>query len=60
MPQQDWRKATCPVCGETFDYLGNRRPKVCRAPECKYKFQFKIDRDSWADFQPSLFDRDDE
>jgi len=60
MPRQDWRQATCQVCGRSFDYLGTRRPKVCRAPECRYKHQYKIDRKLWADYQPSLFDRPEE
>jgi|GEM_PF-5973168 len=56
MPRFQWRQATCQVCGQVFDYLGNRRPRVCRSPECRYKYQFKIDRDRWADYQPTLFD----
>lgn len=57
MPTLAWRKATCRVCGETFDYSSRRAPATCRSGECRYKYHYKIDTHKWADYQPTLFDR---
>jgi len=56
LPKFEWKKATCVVCGESFDYLSKRRPATCRSGECRYRYHYKIDREQWADYQPSLFD----
>jgi len=57
IPQLVWRKATCRVCGETFDYSSRRAPATCRKGECLYKYHYKIEMETWADYQPTLFDR---
>ena len=56
LPSLKWKQATCEVCGETFDYSSKRRPPTCKKGECKYKFEYKIDPQSWASHQPELFD----
>ena len=57
MPDLEWKQATCEVCGETFDYMKKRRPPTCQKGECKYKYEYKIDQQSWASHQPGLFDK---
>ena len=56
LPDLPWRKATCEVCGSTFDYLKRRAPHTCNDGECRYKYQHGIDRTTWANYQPTLFD----
>jgi len=56
LPELPWRKATCEVCGECFDYLKKRPPHTCNDGECRYKYEHGIDRTSWANYQPTLFD----
>jgi len=56
IPDLPWRKATCEVCGASFDYLKRRKPHTCNRGECRYKFENEIDRTSWASYQPTLFD----
>jgi len=56
LPELSWKKATCTVCGDDFDYLSSRRPPTCRKGECKYKYEYKIDRGKWAVHQFSLFE----
>lgn len=29
-----WRKASCPICGEGFDYIHAPKPKTCGSFEC--------------------------
>lgn len=59
LPKLDWKKATCEVCGETFDYTGQRRPHTCKKGDCKYKYQYKIESETWARHQPTLFEKSD-
>lgn len=56
LPKLIWKKTTCEVCGETFDYNGKRRPHTCKNGECLYKYQYQIKTDQWASHQPTLFD----
>ena len=56
LPKMNWKKATCEVCGEAFDYSSKRPPHTCKKGECKYKYEYKIDPQSWASHQPELFD----
>ena len=56
LPDMDWKQATCEVCGDSFDYSTKRRPHTCRKGECKYKYEYKIDEQTWASHQPGLFD----
>lgn len=56
LPKLDWKHATCDVCGQTFDYISRRRPHVCKRGECRYKFEYKIEPQKWASYQPTLFD----
>ncbi|MDF1544376.1 MAG: hypothetical protein P1R58_04660 [bacterium] len=58
LPQVDWHKATCTVCGRSFDYCSKRRPATCKNGDCLHKYHFQIDRTKWADHQPSLFDQE--
>ena len=57
LPKLDWKKGVCEVCGESFDYITNRRPHTCKKGECKYKFEYKIKPETWVNHQFSLFDR---
>jgi len=41
-----WAKATCPVCGEQYDYIeGGHKPPTCNKFDCLYRWchspQFK-------------------
>lgn len=56
LPQLNWKKTKCEVCGNEFDYFTSKRPRVCKNGDCKYKFHYKIDQKSWAGYQPTLFD----
>ncbi|MFH1686716.1 MAG: hypothetical protein ABIE70_04255 [bacterium] len=56
MPELAWRRGTCPVCGEGFDYLNQRQPSTCNNGDCRYRYRYKIEPSSWADYQPTLFD----
>jgi hypothetical protein len=56
LPDLNWKQARCDVCGETFDYMSKRRPPTCKKGECKYKYEYKIDPQTWASHQPGLFD----
>lgn len=57
LPEVDWKTGTCPVCGSMFQYLTKTKPRTCRDGECRFKFHYQIDREHWADFQPSFFDQ---
>ncbi|HKK21115.1 MAG TPA: hypothetical protein VJ983_06560 [candidate division Zixibacteria bacterium] len=56
LPQLNWKKATCEVCGDNFDYIGKKRPHTCKKGECLYKFQYNINPQTWASHQPGLFE----
>ncbi|MBU0982498.1 MAG: hypothetical protein KKA42_01410 [candidate division Zixibacteria bacterium] len=56
LPDLDWKKATCEVCGESFEYLGKRSPRICKNGDCRYKHKHRIEPSSWACYQPTLFD----
>lgn len=56
LPKLNWKKATCEVCGQSFDYTGQRQPRTCKNGDCLYKFQYQINTDQWASHQPTLFD----
>ena len=56
LPNLNWKKASCEVCGETFDYIKKRRPHTCNKGDCQYKYQYRIDEDTWATHQPDLFE----
>jgi len=55
-PDLIWRRTTCRVCGKGFDYSSRRAPAVCRDGDCRYKYHYKIEPQTWADHQPTLFD----
>ena len=55
LPKLDWKKGSCTVCGESFDYCARKKPATCKKGECLHKFHYRIDQDKWADFQPDLF-----
>ena len=57
LPEFSWQTATCPVCGETFDYLSRRRPRTCNTGECRYKYHYGVDKKDWASYQPTLFEK---
>ena len=57
LPKINWKSSVCEVCGETFDYMSKKRPKVCKKGECQYKYHYNIDRHSWAGHQFSLFEK---
>jgi len=56
LPKLQWKTSTCEVCGKPFDYLSQKRPKICKNGDCQYKFHYKINEKSWATYQPSFFD----
>ena len=56
LPKLQWKTATCEVCGNPFDYLSQKRPKICKNGDCQYKYHYKINEKSWATYQPSFFD----
>jgi len=56
LPDYNWKKATCVVCGNTFDYLKAKRPPTCKNGECIHTYHYKIDPQTWAGYQPTLFD----
>ena len=56
LPQLDWKSSTCEVCGKPFDYLGKRRPHVCKDGNCRYTYENKINPEKWAAHQPGLFE----
>jgi hypothetical protein len=56
LPKIEWKTAECEVCGKPFDYSSKKRPHVCRDGTCRYKWEHKIDPDSWARHQPTLFE----
>jgi hypothetical protein len=58
LPPVQWRTATCPVCGQPFKYLSKNRPRTCRDGDCLYKYHYQIDRERWADYQPTFFDQE--
>lgn len=47
MPKIDWNTSSCPVCGNSYDWL-SKKPKTCSQMECIYKYQHKIDVHLWA------------
>ncbi len=47
----NWQKATCEVCGASFDHLKKRRPHTCNNGECQYKYHYQVDRREWASYQ---------
>jgi hypothetical protein len=51
-----WKTGTCEVCGRSFDYLTARRPHTCPDGECRFKYHFRIEPETWASHQPTLFD----
>ena len=55
MPSIAWKRATCVVCGQTFDYLSARRPPTCNMGECRYKYHYGVEKNGWANHQPDLF-----
>ena len=57
MPDFQWKQSACEVCGATIKYLSKRPPHTCSNGECRYKYEYKIARETWAGFQPGLFDR---
>ncbi|MEW6049754.1 MAG: hypothetical protein AB1644_01655 [Candidatus Zixiibacteriota bacterium] len=54
LPDLPWKRNTCPVCGRSFQHLSRSRPRTCRSGECRYKYDYKIDRENWADYQPTF------
>lgn len=56
LPRLDWKTATCEVCGRAFEYIGKKKPHICKDGECIYKFQHQIEPEKWASYQPTLFD----
>ena len=56
LPTLVWRRATCEVCGEPFDYLSRKRPHTCKKGDCLYKYEYKISPHTWAGYQPTFFD----
>ncbi len=56
LPELAWKRATCEVCGESFEYLGKRQPHTCKTGECIYRFKHLIEPAAWASYQPTLFD----
>ncbi len=56
LPDLDWKTATCPVCGDGFDYLTKRRPRTCNKGECLYRYHYEIEKNRWVGHQPDLFD----
>ena len=56
LPKLHWRRGTCEVCGESFDYLGKRQPHTCKNGDCLYKYRFKIEPDRWFSHQPTFFE----
>lgn len=56
IPDLAWKRGTCCVCGKSFDHLNQRQPATCKDGDCRYKYRYKIDHSSWADYQPTLFD----
>jgi hypothetical protein len=57
MPDFQWKQSACEVCGAPVRYLSKRPPHTCSNGECRYKYEYKIARETWAGFQPGLFDR---
>jgi hypothetical protein len=57
MPDLPWKRATCPVCGRSFLHLSKARPRTCKTGDCRYKYDYGIDREQWANYQPTLFDQ---
>jgi hypothetical protein len=55
LPNFQWRETPCEVCGNVVKYL-NKRPHTCNNGDCRYKFEYKINKESWANHQPGLFD----
>ena len=31
---KEWQKATCPICGETYEYLAEYKPATCPKFTC--------------------------
>ncbi len=56
LPDYAWKKATCVVCGKTFEYLTAKRPPTCKNGECIHTYHYNIDPPKWANYQPTLFD----
>ena len=56
MPDFQWKQSACEVCGAAVKYLSKRPPHTCSNGECRYKYEYKIARETWAGFQPGLFD----
>lgn len=56
VPDFQWKLGTCIVCGKQFHHLKKNPPRTCSNGDCKYKYQYKIDRHTWADYQPTLFE----
>ena len=59
LPEFDWKTSVCAVCGDSFDYLGKRRPATCKNGRCRYIYHYRIKPTTWANQQLSLFDRPD-
>ena len=59
LPQLDWKTATCRVCGNSFDYLGKRRPPTCKNGDCRYRWEHRINPHTWAGHQIGLFEPSD-
>jgi len=55
LPKFQWKRTTCVVCGKSFEYSSARAPRVCRDGTCRYKFEYSVDRNNWADYEPDLF-----
>lgn len=56
VPDFQWKLGTCTVCGKQFRHLKKNPPRTCSNGDCRYKYQYKIDRHLWADYQPTLFE----
>jgi hypothetical protein len=46
LPNFQWKETPCEVCGNVVKYV-NKRP---------HTFEYKINKESWANHQPGLFD----
>ncbi|MFQ5499575.1 MAG: hypothetical protein ACE5FH_07875 [Candidatus Zixiibacteriota bacterium] len=57
VPKLYWQKATCVVCGNSFDYISMRRPRTCNNGDCRHAYHYKIDPHLWASYQPTFFDK---
>ena len=57
MPEFAWKQSSCEVCGADVKYLSKRPPHTCSNGECRYKYEYKIGKESWASYQPGLFDQ---